>query len=66
MIRNGNKIRLTRDEQAFLSGLCLESVNPQTVDEYNAWIEVGVADFSETDPEERLFKRAIESMRIEG
>jgi len=65
MIRNGNKIRLTASEKAFLSQLAQETVDPQTVADYNAWIEHGVADFSEADPEERLYKRAIEGMKIE-
>jgi len=66
MIRNGDQIRLTADEKAFLQGLVQEPVNPRTVDDYNAWIDAGIADLSEDDPEERLYKRAIEGMRLEG
>lgn len=66
MIRNGNNIRLTRDEQAFLSGLSLEPVNPQTVDDYNAWMDLNIADFSDpSDPEQRVYKAVLEAMRIE-
>ncbi|MGB7990700.1 MAG: hypothetical protein WCF44_14980 [Candidatus Methylophosphatis roskildensis] len=66
MIRNGDQIRLTADEKAFLQRLAQEPVNPQTVEGYNAWIDRGIADFSEDDPEERLYKRALGGMKING
>jgi hypothetical protein len=67
MIRSGNKIRLTRAEQAFLSGLSLEPVNPQTVEDYNAWMDASIEHFAdESDPEQRLFKAVLQGMRIEG
>ena len=65
MIRNANQIRLSPREKDFLEGLVQEPVNPRTVADYNAWIDHGIADFSEDDPEERLYRRAIEGMKIE-
>jgi hypothetical protein len=64
MIRIANQIRLSPKERGFLEGLVQEPVNPRTVADYNAWIDQGIAGFSEDDPEERLYKRAIEGMRI--
>ena len=55
MIRNGQRIRLTRDESAFLDGLVQEHVSPQSVAEYNSWLDHAIRDLSETDSEERLF-----------
>lgn len=67
MIRDGNKIRLTREENAFLSGLSLEPVNPQTVEDYNAWMDLNIEAFAdESDPEQRLFKAVLQGMKIEG
>ena len=65
MIRNANQIRLGPSEKDFLEGLVQEPVNPRTVADYNAWIDHGIADFCEDDPEERLYRRAIEGMKIE-
>ncbi len=64
MIRIANQIRLSPREKDFLEGLVQEPVNPRTKEDYNAWIDHGIAGFSEDDPEERLYKRAIEGMRI--
>ena len=66
MIRNGARIRLTRAEKDFLQGLVAEPINPQTVDEYNAWLDLAMRDLSDFDPEERLFRATLEQMRIEG
>ncbi len=65
MVRSGNQIRLSPREKDFLEGLAQEAVNPRTVEDYNAWIDYSIADFSEDDPEERLYKRALEGMKIE-
>ena len=64
MIRNGQRIRLTRDESAFLDGLVQEHVSPQSVAEYNAWLDHAIRDLSERDPEELLFRRVLEQMKI--
>jgi hypothetical protein len=64
MIRNGQRIRLTRDESAFLDGLVQEQVSPQSVAEYNAWLDHAIRDLSETDSEELLFRRVLEQMKI--
>ena len=64
MIRNGQRIRLTRDESAFLDGLVQEHVSPQSVPDYNAWIDYAIRDLSETDPEELLFRRVLAQMKI--
>ena len=66
MIRDGARIRLTRAEKDFLQGLLAEPVNPQTVEEYNAWLDVAMGDLCDSDPEERLFRATLEQMRIEG
>jgi hypothetical protein len=66
MIRIGQRIRLTRDEQALLEGLVQERVVPESVADYNAWLEHAQRDLSEADPEERLFKRTLELMKIGG
>jgi|APIni6443716594_1056825.scaffolds.fasta_scaffold975759_1 hypothetical protein len=66
MIRIGQRIRLTRDERAFLDGLVQERVAPRSVEDYNAWLEHALRDLSESDPEERLFKRTLERMKIGG
>ncbi len=65
MIRSGKQIRLVPKEKAFLEGLVQQPVNPTTVADYNAWIEEGLVGLSEDIPEERLFRRVIEAMRIE-
>lgn len=65
VIRNAIQIRLSRCEKDIVEGLVQAPVNPRTVADYNAWIDYGIADFSEDDPEERLYKRAIEGMKIE-
>ena len=65
MIQNANQIRLSPREKDFLEGLVQEPVDPRTVADYNAWIDHGIADFSEDDPEEPLYRRAIEGMKIE-
>jgi hypothetical protein len=64
MIRNGQRIRLTRDESAFLDGLVQEQVSPQSVADYNAWLDHAIRDLSETDPEELLFRRVLAQMKI--
>jgi hypothetical protein len=64
MIRIGQRIRLTRDERAFLEGLVQERVAPESVEDYNAWLEHALRDLSESDPEERLFKRTLKRMKI--
>ena len=66
MIRIGQRIRLTRDERGFLEGLVQERVAPESVADYNAWLEHALRDLSESDPEERLFKRTLERMKIGG
>lgn len=66
MIRNGNKIRLTPSEKAFLRGLVREPIDPQTVEDYNAWIDHSIRDFSDGDPEQRLAKAVLLGMRIEA
>ena len=66
MIRIGQRIRLTRDEKALLEGLVQERVSPESVADYNAWLEHAQRDLSESDPEERLFKRVLERMKIGG
>lgn len=65
MVRNGQQIRLTREENAFLNGLLQENVSPQSVAEYNEWLDYALRDLSEADPEERLLKRVLEGMKIE-
>ena len=64
MIRNGQRIRLTRDESAFLDALVQEHVSPQSVADYNAWLDHAIRDLSETDPEELLFRRVLAQMKI--
>ena len=66
VIRNGDQIRLTRAERRFLEGLVQEPVNPQTVEEYNAWLDYGMCGLSESVPEERLLEAVLQSMRIES
>ena len=66
MIRIGQRIRLTRDERALHDGLVQERVAPRSVEDYNAWLEHALRDLSESDPEERLFKRTLERMKIGG
>ena len=66
MIRNGQRIRLTWDESAFLDGLVQEHVSPQSVADYNAWLDHAIRDLAESDPEERLFRRALERMKFAG
>jgi hypothetical protein len=66
MIRIGKRIRLTRDESTFLDGLVQERTAPKSVEDYNAWLDHGMRDLSESDPEERLFKRVLERMKIGG
>ena len=66
MIRNGQRIRLTRDESAFLDGLVQEHVSAQSVADYNAWLDHAIRDLAESDPEERLFRRALERMKFAG
>lgn len=63
MIRNGDQMRLTCAERRFLEGLVQEPVNPQTIEEYNAWIDYGMRDLTESVPEERLLRATLESMR---
>jgi hypothetical protein len=65
MIRNGQRIRLTREEKAFLDGLVQEHVSPRSVADYNAWLDHAIRDLSEADPEERLFRRVIERMKVD-
>jgi len=65
MIRNGQRIRLTRDESAFLDGLVQEHVSPRSVADYNAWLDHALRDLSDSDPEEFLFRRVLEGMKIE-
>ena len=43
-----------------------ERVAPESVADYNAWLEHALRDLSESDPEERLFKRVLERMKIGG
>lgn len=66
MIRHGDKLRLSAEERAFLSTLADEPVHPQTVADYNAWLEHSVRDFFDTDPEERLAKAVLLGMKIEA
>ena len=66
MIRIGKRVRLTREESTFLEGLVQERVAPKSVEDYNAWLDHGMRDLSESDPEERLFKRTLERMKIGG
>jgi hypothetical protein len=64
MIRDGQRIRLTRDENAFLDGLVQQHVSPRSVADYNAWLDHAIRDLSETDPEELLFRRVLAQMKI--
>ncbi|MCK7512063.1 MAG: hypothetical protein MZV70_53805 [Desulfobacterales bacterium] len=41
-----------------------EHVSPESVADYNAWLDHAIRDLSETDPEERLFRRVLEQMKI--
>ena len=66
MIRDGQRIRLTREESAFLDGLVQEHVSPRSVADYNAWLDHAIRDLSEADPEERLFRCVLERMKIGG
>jgi hypothetical protein len=65
MIRNGKRIRLTREESAFLVELVQEHFSPRSVADYNAWLDYAIRDLSETDAEERLFRRVLERMKID-
>ncbi len=65
MIRDGQRIRLTREESAFLDGLVQEHVSPRSVADYNAWLDHAIRDLSKADPEERLFRRVIERMKVD-
>ncbi len=65
LIRNGQRVRLAREENAFLDGLVQEHVSPRSVADYNAWLDHGIRDLSEADPEELLFRRVLEGMKIE-
>lgn len=64
MRRDGRKIRLTARERADLSAFVAEPVDPQNVDDHNAWIEYAIDDLSDADPEQRLVKAALLAMKI--
>ena len=49
----------------FLDGLVQEHASPQSVADYNAWLDHAIRDLSEVDPEERLFRRVIERMKVD-
>ncbi|MCK7509738.1 MAG: hypothetical protein MZV70_40665 [Desulfobacterales bacterium] len=43
-----------------------EHVSPRSVADYNAWLDHAIRDLSETDPEERLFRRVLEQNEDRG
>lgn len=65
MLRAGDKIRLTDTEKRELSGNAFERANPQTVEEYNTWIDHLCGNVWDGDnPEERLMRAILQGRRI--
>jgi hypothetical protein len=65
MIRNGQRVRLAREENAFLDRLVQEHVSACSVADYNARLDHAIRSLSGADPEELLFRRVLEGMKIE-
>lgn len=64
MIRDGNRIMLTVREREQLADLVGERCNPQTVTEYNAWLERVLQECDDASPEERLLAAVLADMKL--
>jgi hypothetical protein len=65
MIRSGQKIRLTADEKQRLSNMVMEPVDPETIDDHNAWIDHAVENVWNGDtPEEKLMRAVLSDQKI--
>jgi hypothetical protein len=61
-IKLGNKIKLTKKEKDLISMVAGEEVNPETVEDHNAWLES--SKFQEDSPEARLLNATFDVMKI--
>lgn len=66
MIRLGNKILLTPKERIQLAELVGEPCNPQTVEEYNDWLESALQECDPKEPELRLLAAVLHNMKLPG
>ena len=64
MIKLGSKIRQTDGEKADLAGFTGISCNPETVDDYNAWLDHAKLGMDINEPEERLFCALMDELKV--
>lgn len=66
MIRLNDNIRLTEQERDRLSFYAMEPVNPDTVENHDAWIDYAINEVWDGDtPEERLMRAILSDQKIE-
>lgn len=65
MLRIGNKVRLTEREREALSVFAGERVNPETVDDFNAWADAVAERADISVPEERLMAAVYQRMKLQ-
>jgi len=64
MIRLNNRIILTAKERNQLTTIVGEPCNPQTVEEYNAWLELTRQDCDPSIPDLRIFAAVLQEMKL--
>jgi len=62
MLKNGNSVRLTRDERACVEALTGKSCAPTDVVEVKAWLQEASLKANELSPEERLLAAVLVEM----
>jgi len=65
VLRIGNKLRLTERELEALSVFAGERVNPETVDDFNAWADAVSERADMSVPEERLMAAMYHRMKLQ-
>jgi len=63
MIRCGNKVRLTEVEKTTIECFVGEKINPETVEDHNAWVEQ-MKDDKDNSPESKLLNAVADLMKI--
>lgn len=59
------RVRMDANEKELIEDYVGQSINPQTVDEFNAWINLAAKRRPSDTPEEKLMRAVIGGMRID-
>lgn len=59
------RVRMNAKEKELIEDYVGQPINPQTVDEFNAWIDLAVKRKPSDTPEEKLMRAVIGGMRVD-